>query len=120
MLIFATSLLSIPQSGKISSAGSYNILRIHVARSRHIILAERSAVRLALWNLHQALLHPRHGSGRLQRPEHSHASSTTTRCLCLGRCTKSCVRPHRPCANDEQTLWPMQRTLHARYALRTW
>ncbi len=40
---------------------SHNELRIDVARSRHIILAERSAARLALWGLHRVLLFPSRG-----------------------------------------------------------
>jgi hypothetical protein len=51
---------------------SHNILRIHVARSRHIILAERSAARLALWNLHPVLSRSRRRPGRFLPPEPYH------------------------------------------------
>jgi len=102
------------------SSISYNILRIHVARSRHIILAERSAARLALWNLHPVLSHLGRRPGRFPPPEPCHASSTMTSRLRSGRYTKPAVCEHQPGVDHQSLLSPMHGIRHARYAIRTW
>jgi hypothetical protein len=99
---------------------SHIILRIHVARSRHIILAERSAARLALWNLHPVLSHSGRRPGRFPPRNPSHASSTMTCRLRSGRCTKPAVWQHRPGAGHWSLLSSVYGIRHARYACRTW
>src|SRR5207249_137174 len=87
--------------------------RIHVAPRRHIILAERSAARLTLWNLHHVLSPPGHSRSRLELPGHWRLDPTTTRSVPSEHCTKSCIRQHRLCLDDKH---PAQ--THARHTTR--